>query len=154
MKQNRAVVLLFNGEEPTACAITEISACLAASCSTSIESVNAFTFSGDELAKDLVKKVVSVERAPMIEYTPEEHAVIYIGTQFRKVLESHDTLAFATEFGLHITTLKFTNSDPKMLKAVKILANCVHPVIRDEIRQRYNLSNKTIEVIQRIGRNV
>lgn len=151
---NRAILLTFNGDEPSVCAIAEIAACVGSCCGTSVEDIHAFTFNEDEIAANLTARVCEVNFNRTRNYSEADASLIYIGEIFKKTLSMGDTLTFATELGAHVTAVKFTNSDPKLLAAVKIVASFPREAFSMEVRTKYHISTKAIEIIQRIGSNV
>jgi hypothetical protein len=109
---------------------------------------------GDEIVARCVQPIIphSVVN-PKSELTPEENAIIYIGTLFKSDLSDGDDLHlnFIQNFSVKYAFAKTNGTDPELVKAVDIIAN-THPLrISNSVMVKYRITKEVINVIVRVG---
>lgn len=90
---------------------------------------------------------------PTAKLTPEENAIIYIGTKFQSELNDGDDLHldFIQHFSVEYALAKANGTDPELVKAVDIITN-THPLrVRNSVITKYRITKEVINVISRMG---
>lgn len=149
-KQIRTIVFIYEGEEPDEVIIGRMAANLPT------DRANSFTFSSKEIAEmfaeAMVKKGVAVNQ-PCEETTPEDNAVIYIGTVMEQALkEPFDgyTLFRAVmnkvdEFKSHFSE----EEHKKLINALFILSQEDLEVSRALLR-KYHFSQEKLLIMKKV----
>ena len=109
---------------------------------------------GDEIVARCVQPIIphSIVNST-VKLTPEESAIVYIGTEFKSELNDGDDLHlnFIQNFSVTYALAKANRTDPELVKAVDIIAN-THPLqIRNSIMMKYRITKEVINVIIRVG---
>lgn len=109
---------------------------------------------GDEIVARCVQPTIPPSVVnPTAKLTPEENAIIYIGTKFQSELNDGDDLHldFIQHFSIEYALAKANGTDPELVKAVDIIAN-THPLrVRNSVIIKYRITREVINVITRVG---
>lgn len=152
MNSTRALVIFFNGYEPNEPALAKVGAALYESCSA--KDLNCFTFSGKELATMLLKTgSVAVTPVQDEEKTPEDEAVIYIGTLLEKDLkEPFDSYKFfravmnkIDEFRIH-----FSEEEHKRLMNALFILSQEDLEVSRKLLKKYHFSQEKILILKKV----
>lgn len=108
---------------------------------------------GDEIVAKCMQPLPQDVVNPTSKLTPEENAIIYIGTKFQSELNDGDDLHldFIQHFSIEYALAKTNGTDPELVKAVDIITN-THPLrIRNSVIMKYKITRDVINVIVRVG---
>lgn len=159
MKEIRAIVLLFNGEEPTKSTIRELTLTLKNHCGIpDDENVKASIIDGSKICSLIGKHMADVilgkdSKDEGTCKTPEDNAVFYIGKVMSKYLgENYNPIFFSSEL-LHKAAKACEDpnkgSNKEFLNALRILNQPTVNVSRT-ILEEVNMTKEVIELIQEL----
>lgn len=149
-KQIQAIVFIYEGEEVDQVTIGRMGANLPA------DSANSFTFSYKEIVEMLVKAAIKKEVAvnqPCEETTPEDNAVIYIGTVMEQALKEpfdgyklfRAVMNKVDEFKSHFSE----EEHKKLINALFILSQEDLEVSRALLR-KYHFSQEKLLIMKKV----
>lgn len=150
MNEVRALVILFNGYEPNEPALAKVGAALNESCSA--ENLNCFTFSAKDLAAMLLTPT-TVAHEQNEERTPEDEAVIYIGTLLEKDLkEPFDGYKFFRAVLNKIDEIKihFSEEEHKRLMNALFILSQEDLEVSRKLLKKYHFSQEKILILKKV----
>lgn len=152
----KAIVILYDGEEPSVAAVTNIAQVVAINCKAS--QVDPVVMNEDDIAKILVKSVGrvarnKVEKEPLKEQiTPEDNALIVVGKIFAVSLMSSSDLLFYRALVAKTAEIAENHSaDPN-----NVLKNALHILSREnlvvskELLKKYHFNAKKLGMIKQV----
>lgn len=136
----QAIVIVYNGDKPSPRAMGSIVDALVNTCA--VDNVQSYHL--DE--KDLVIAVAAYAAAHLnnivkkqdacIDTTPEDNAVIYLGTKFADSIKD-DLSAFSARLSVAYTLAKLQNADEQLCNAVEIIGNGKYSNLSAKVSVRY-----------------
>ena len=137
-----ALVITYSGEEPTKDSIRKAIEGLAACVYMDTQAVNPVVLNEAEIAAAIVNKATTQGTTVVIpEKFPEEHAVVYIGTEFNKLLT--DIHAFRTNLEYAYVLAKVQRNREELVNAVRIIGTTKNKLSTIKIvKERFSLSLK------------
>lgn len=159
MINSRAIVFLFRGDEPTPELLAEVGRILGKFCHVE-GNIDAKVFSAEDLSKILVANVRCVtirERTqakhPTPEKTPEEEAMIYLGTTMSTAFEApfnEYNLMMALTLQIEKTrSMKDLEPHKRLMNALFTLSQ-ENLVISKSLMEKYHFSVKKIATIKKV----
>lgn len=152
MNNTRALVILFTGYEPNESALAEVSAVLNERCSA--ENLDCFTFSAKDLATMLLTiDPTTVAHGQNEETTPEDKAVIYIGTLLEKDLkEPFDGYKFFRAVLNKIDEVKihFSEEEHKRLMNALFILSQEDLEVSRKLLKKYHFSQEKILILKKV----
>ena len=156
----RALVVLYEGRELPGQAIDGIVQIMK-QCGI-IGKLSIHLLSPEDIAKGLVHPIINstITSSDTSELTPEENAIVYIGTKFKNILKDENTsslsrtIAFSSAFASYVTSVKYTQADTQMVNALDIIkdaANNKSLKIAKSLRTKYGISDGIFDCIVRIA---
>lgn len=149
-----ALVITYSGEEPTQESIRRAIEGLATRVSMDTQTMNPVVLNEAEIAAAIVNKAATQGTTTVVlEKVPEEHAVVYIGTEFNKLLT--DIHAFRTNLEYAYVLAKVQHNREELVNAVHIIGMTKNKLLTIKIiKERFNLPLKqakdVIDAIQDI----
>lgn len=160
MNETRALMFIFTGEEPSNGLVKDLAGMLTHACNVS-DHLEYYMLDSDDIAKILsfhmMLKVSKQEQklyqsAQQKEYTPEEEAVIYIGTVMADVLgaayKPEDFVATLTQ-KISEARIEKTEESKRFMNALFILSQ-EDLVISQCLLRKYKLNEKKLLLIKRV----
>lgn len=152
MNEARALVILFNGYEPDKPALAKVGAALNETCSA--ENLSCIAFSAKDLATMLLKTgPITIAPIQDEETTPEDKAIIYIGTLLEKDLkEPFDGYKFFRAVLNKIDEIKIHFSEEehkRLINALFILSQEDLEVSR-KLLKKYHFSQEKILILKKV----
>ena len=152
MNEARALVILFNGDEPNRAALANVGAALNESCSA--ENLNCFAFSAQDLATILLKAgPITIASMQDEEMTPEDKAVIYIGVLLEKDLkEPFDGYKFFRAVLNKIDEVKihFSEEEHKRLMNALFILSQEDLEVSKKLLKKYHFSQEKILILKKV----
>lgn len=152
----KAIVILYDGEEPSIAAVTNIAQVVAINCKAS--RVDPVVMNEDDIAKILVKSVgraarnKAEEKTLDKEMTPEDNALIVVGKMFYVSLASHNDFVFYRALISKVAEISENHhADPN-----NVLKNALHILSRDnlivskELLKKYYFDAKKLGMIKQV----
>lgn len=147
----RALVIVYDGNEPGPEALKNIAEYVAALCEPAIFPC-IYTLDENDIVKAIGK--VTVVDTDTKENDPVKHAIVYIGTRFARSLTAGETLIFTAELIGALTEDRISGVHSELRKAVKIIAGSSYTSIEPSLREKYHMSRRHFEIIKRIADRV
>lgn len=154
-RQTRGILFIFYGQEPTEELIGVVANEIAKRCNAE-SNLDSFIFDAEDLSKCIVSSINATDKfatKKIDEHTPEEKAVIYVGTVMKDALAApFDTTEFIGELTSHVMRAKMspTKTESKELMNALFILSMEDLVISQSLMKKYNLSQKKIEIIKRV----
>lgn len=154
MRQQRAIVIMYIGEEPPAEMVHSIVAQVAIRCDAQ-QSIDVQTYSSKDIGNILVGKAKKIiEEATRDEdRTPEDQAVIYLGTVLKDTLEApFNEYNLMVGLTLYIQKVKATGSEEdnrKLMNALFILSR-ENLVVSESLMKKYHFTPRKISTIRKV----
>lgn len=152
MDETRALVILFNGDEPNSAVLANVGAALNESCRA--ENLNCFTFSAQDLATILLKQYKFATVASTQEQmTPEDEAVVYIGILLEKDLkEPFDGYKFFRAVLNKIDEVKihFSEEEHKRLMNALFILSQEDLEVSRKLLKKYHFSQEKILILKKV----
>jgi len=147
----RALVIVYNGNEPGPEALKNIAEYVAALCEPTVFPC-IYTLDENDIVKAIGK--VTVVDTDTKENDPVEHAVVYIGTRFAKSLTAGDSFTFISELATALIEERIAGMHSELRNAVKIIAGSSYDSVKPSLREKYHVSKRHFEIIKRIAARV
>lgn len=137
-----ALVITYSGEEPTQESIRRAIEGLATYISMNPQTVNPVVLNEDEIAAAIVNKATAEGTTVVFPKTlPEKHAIMYIGTEFNKLLT--DIHAFRTNLEYAYVLAKVQRNREELMNAVQIIGTTQNKLLAIKItKEIFRLSLK------------
>ena len=151
-----ALVITYSGEEPTQESIRRAIEGLATYISMNPQTINPVVLNEAEIAAAIVNKATTEGTTVVVpEVFPEEHAVVYIGTEFDKLLT--DIHAFRTNLEYAYVLAKVQRNREELVTAVRIIGTTQSKLLTVKMaKERFRLSLReakdVIDTIQDVYR--
>ena len=147
-----ALVMMYSGSEPSNCIKNKISELLLTTrTSDGSSDIDMYFFNEEEVAEHLIPVENSVisEHFRKDERTPEEHAVIYIGTVYANSIRTGN---FAYDLLTEcLNILRERKTDSRLIDAMKIIVKDFSlSRVSDEIRSKYHFGLEEWKVVCKI----
>lgn len=156
--ETRAMLFIFVGEEPPVELVRDIAGMIAGCCNTT-GTIDHFEYDSEDIAKAILTAPLASDvigglrvQQQMKEHTPEEEAVIYVGTVMKDVLG----VKFTPEDFVAALTKKISECRNSHTEEAKRFMNSLFIlsqeglVISQSILKKYKLNEKKILIIKRV----
>jgi hypothetical protein len=154
MRQQRAIVIMYIGEEPSVQMVENIVQQVAINCNAQ-QNVGVQVYSPKDISNILVGNVAKIteETTKDEERTPEDQAIIYLGTVLKDALEApFNEYNLMLGLTLHIQKVKATESEEeirKLMNALFILSR-ENLVVSKSLMNKYHFTAKKISTIRKV----
>lgn len=149
----QAIVIVYNGDKPSPRTMASIVDALVNTCA--VDNVQSYHL--DE--KDLVIAVAAYAAAHLnnivkkqdacIDTTPEDHAVIYLGTKFADSIKD-GLSAFSARLSVAYTLAKLQHADEELCNAVEIIGNGNLSNVSVKTSARYGFSDPEFNMVKNL----
>ena len=146
----KSIVIVYNGPELSDEHVKNVTEYVATLLGLTVAPT---TYTLDEC--DIIKSIAHYtlkDRAGSV--SEVEHAVVFIGTLFKDVLENHRDLEFISELSSRVAAECVAGIDSDLRKAVRIIHNNSYSSVRTAYRKKYMITEKLFDLIARIGSRV
>jgi len=147
----RALVIVYDGNEPGPEALKNIAEYVAALCEPAAFPC-IYTLDENDIVKAIGK--VTVVDTDTKENDAVKHAIVYIGTTFARSLAAGDPFIFTSELATALTEDRIAGVHSELRNAVKIIAGSSYTSVKPSLREKYHMSKRHFEIIKRIADRV
>lgn len=138
----QAIVIVYNGDKPGPTTMASIVDALINTCA--VDSVKGYHLDEENMVAAIAAPAVQDSCADTIKksavcYTPEDNAVIYLGTKFADSIKD-GLSAFSAQLSVAYTLAKLQYADEKLCNAVEIIGNGNFSNVSAKVSARYGFS--------------
>lgn len=154
MREQRAIVIMYIGEEPSVETITNIAQQVAVNCNAQ-QNVDIEVYSPKDIANMLVSKAkkVAEEKIKDEDRSPEDQAIIYLGTVLKGVLEApfkeYDLMLGLVMYIQKVKEIGSEEENRKLMNAFFILSR-ENLVVSESLMKKYHFTPRKISTIRKV----
>lgn len=151
----QAIVIVYDGAKPGPTTRASIVDALINTCA--VESVKIYHLEEEEIVAAIVASTVTHDTTQekqnvCIDVTPEDHAVIYLGTEFADFIKE-GLSAFSARLSVAYTLAKLQYADEKLCNAIEIIGNGKFSNVSAKTSARYGFGILEFNMVKNLYRS-